>query len=101
PGVYIKPAVGISMPIDNVMRQEIRIAGVELAMTAELTAWCDRQGDIALTRPLLGNRWVRLITRQEQNRRGPLCPTSRAAIPGSNAHVVEAGVEHLEDFHVL
>src|SRR5262249_28944447 len=32
PGIYIKPAVGIGMPIDNVMRQEIRIAGVELAM---------------------------------------------------------------------
>src|SRR5262249_12323724 len=64
PGVRIKPAVGIGMPIDNVMRQKIRIAGVELAMTTELAAWCDGQGDIALTRPLLGNRRVRLIAWQ-------------------------------------
>src|SRR5712691_7807026 len=101
PGVYIKPAVGIRMPIHNVIRQEIWIAGVELTITAELAPWCDGQRDIAFTRPLLGNRRVRLIARQEQHRRGPFRPTGRTAIPGSNAHVLEAGVEHLEDFHVL
>ncbi len=86
------------MSIHDVIRQQIRIAGVELAIAAELAPRCDRQRAISFTRPLLGNRRVCLIARQQEHRRGPLCPTGRAAIPGGDAHVFEAGVEHLEHF---
>ena len=58
------------MPIHNVIRQQIRIAGIELTVTAQFATWCDRQGAISLRRPLFGNRGVRLITWQYGIRSG-------------------------------
>ena len=89
------------MPIHDVVRQQIRIAGIELAHAAQLAPRRHRQRDIPLARPLLGNRRVHLVARQEQDRRRPLRPAGRAAIPGGDAHVVEAVVKDLEHLDVI
>ena len=101
PRVRVKPTVGVRVPIHDVVREEIGIPGVELAIAAELAPRRDGQRDVALSRPLLGNRRVHLIARQDHDGWCAFHPPGRAAIPGGDAHVLDAAVEHLEDLDLF
>ena len=101
PGIDVEAAIGIGMPIDDVMGQEIGIAGIELSHAAQLATRRHRQRDIALAGPFFGNGRIHLIARQEQDRWAALCPAAGSAIPGGDPHLIEAIVKYLEHLDVI
>src|SRR5262249_61704130 len=56
---------------------------------------------VPLACPLLGNRRVHRVARQEQDRWAALCPPPGSTIPGGDPHLIEAVIKYLEHLDII
>ena len=98
-GVDVEAAVAVGVAIDDVVGQQAGVAGVELAVRAQLAARRHPDGRVAQLGPRLRQRRLGDVARHDQQRRVRRRQVAllRAAVPAGDPQAVQAVVADLEN----